>query len=310
MLKIKTTLILLFLITTVVAQKQVAITIDDVPNTRKFQQDNFNPILLNALDSLEVPVTIFINEVLIYKNEAVGQNFMLLNLWFLSDSVSVANHTFGHSRYSEVGIDSFKTDILKGGFISKELSVIHKKPLEYFRFPYNDMGKDSVQHFEIRQHLSQEGYQIAPFTIESSDWMFNSIYEYFLSKEKYDKAAEIGENYIQKTLEYFDYFEAFCNEKYGRPVKHIYLCHDNSINADYLPQLISELKKKEYNIISMEHAMTDPVYAQEDIYFKKWGISWLYRWMTNKKERLMWMRAEPSMDAIIQLHNQIQEEGR
>jgi hypothetical protein len=44
-------------------QSSVAITIDDVPNTIKYQMDNFKSILLNKLDSLNIPVAIFVRKV-------------------------------------------------------------------------------------------------------------------------------------------------------------------------------------------------------------------------------------------------------
>lgn len=62
----------IFILTSVTAfsqQKAISITIDVVPNTAKYQKDNFSPSLLNVLDSLKLPFTIFINEDKIYKTE-------------------------------------------------------------------------------------------------------------------------------------------------------------------------------------------------------------------------------------------------
>ena len=44
-----------------IAQKKVAFTIDDVPNSKLYQRQGFHNNLLAKIDSLQLPVTIFIN---------------------------------------------------------------------------------------------------------------------------------------------------------------------------------------------------------------------------------------------------------
>ena len=155
------------------SQTNVTITIDDVPNTRIFEKHNYKPVLINKLDSLKIPVTIFVNEGLIYKTDSVKANINLLNSWIKRSYVTVGNHTFGHSRYSNVGFQSFALDIERGEFITRELTKKHKKNLKYFRFPYNDLGKDSAEHTQIDSLLYSKKYISTPFTVENSDWMYN-----------------------------------------------------------------------------------------------------------------------------------------
>jgi peptidoglycan/xylan/chitin deacetylase (PgdA/CDA1 family) len=289
----------------VYGQTNISITIDDVPNTRKFQQDNFQSDLLTKLDSIEIPITIFINEGLIYKTDSFNKNFKLLNDWIQPNYVTVGNHTFSHSRYSDVGFDSFKIDIEKGESITRELTKKHNKLLSYFRFPYNDLGKDSIQHNKIDSLLQTKNYISAPFTIESSDWMFNYIYEYYLKKSDLYSASKIGDLYVTKTLEYIEFFDSLSVNKYGRKINQIYLCHDNSLNANYLIEIISRLKEQNYNFISLEKTLEDDAYQQVYRYYRKWGVSWLYRWMPTQKERVKWMKKEPNIDYTYNLYNNL-----
>ncbi len=76
----------------------------------------------------------------------------------------------------------------------------------HFRFPYNDLGIDSLQHAKIDSVLAMKNYVSSPFTVESSDWMFNYIYEYYLSQSNFKKAKEIGELYVSKTIDYIHFF--------------------------------------------------------------------------------------------------------
>lgn len=182
-------------------QKSISITMDDVPNTSKYEKDNFSATLLNVLDSLKIPFAIFINRSKITKNSFEDANKILLKKWIENDKSIVGNHTYSHSRYSEVGFDSFVKDIEQGEKLTKQYASLFNKNLEYLRFPYNDLGQDSTQHLQIRAFLESKNYLIAPFTIESSDWMFNYLYEYYLENKEYEKATAIGKQYVEKTIE-------------------------------------------------------------------------------------------------------------
>ncbi|MBK6265664.1 polysaccharide deacetylase family protein [Marivirga sp. S37H4] len=287
------------------SQLEVAITIDDVPNTRKFEQDNFSPVLLTKLDSLNIPIAIFINYGLVKKNQYVEKNKELLSEWLKRKYVTVANHTYSHFRYSEVGFESFKADIEKGEKFREKFDDEPINHTKYLRFPFNDLGKDSVQHAQIKEYLKSANYTITPHTIESSDWMFSYLYDRYLETGEKEKAKKIAATYVSKTIEYFDFFDSLAEVQYGRKVKQIYLCHDNSLNADYLPEIIQILKKKNYSFINLEEALSDPVYQQPDTYYKKWGVSWLYRWMQNPKERSTAMKQEPDIMEVHQLYEKL-----
>lgn len=299
MKKLILTLIFSFITFSLQAQS-IAITIDDVPNTKLYKENNFNSIFLNKLDFNKIPATIFINEKLVYGTDHMDENFSLLNRWIHNRFITVGNHTFDHPWYSQVGFESFCLNVMQGEAISRQLTNKYEKELKYFRFPFNDLGKDSVQHLQIREFLESKDYQITPFTVESSDWMFSYIYEHYLISGEKQKAKEIAEAYIQKTLDLFDFFDSVALEQYGRKIDHIYLCHDNKLNSDYISILISKLKQKGYTFASLDEVLKDKIYSQPDNYYKKWGISWIYRWMKDAKERNTLMKKEPS---ILEYHD-------
>lgn len=284
------------------AQKKVSITIDDVPS---YYSKNYKPVLLDRLDSLDIPATIFINERLVYANDSVVKRFGLLNEWIKHKNITLGNHTFSHLRYSEVGLKNFTEDVKKGESITKELAKKYDKKLDFFRFPYNDLGKDSIQQFQIDSTLLALGYINTPFTIESSDWMFNKVYTTFLEQKDFDRAKKIGELYVLKTLEYFDFFDSISSSDYGRDINHIYLCHDNRLNADYLATIISELENNGYKIVTLREALSDEFYEQKNEYYLKWGVSWFYRYMKSDEKRNRIMRSEPDMQEIQQMYNNL-----
>jgi peptidoglycan/xylan/chitin deacetylase (PgdA/CDA1 family) len=286
-------------------QNFVSVTIDDVPNTRLYEQNGFSSDLMHKLDSLNIPVTLFVNEGLLYKTDHVEKNTQLLETWAGKNYVSLANHTFSHSRYSKVGLDSFINDIEKGNEMLTQLAKKNDKSVRFFRFTYNDLGKDSAQHTEIRYYLKKENYEIAPFSVESADWLYNTVYLRYLENGQKEEARKIGEDYVKQSLRLFHYFDSLSLDLYGRKIKHIYLCHDNRLNADYLPDIIHGLKRDGYTFISLDEAAADPVYNQPDRYYKKWGISWIYRLMADKTLRNQLMRQEPSDKDIFEIYRKI-----
>lgn len=275
--------------------KMIAITLDDVPNTAYYEENGQKNSLLMALDALQVPFTIFINEGRLYKTDSLRFSKLWLEDWCKHKNALLGNHTFSHSRYSEVGIEAFIQDLESGELLTKEYAAKYHKTLAYFRFPYNDLGIDSIEHTRIDSALTVKGYLTTPFTVESSDWMYNYAYTYYLQNKDTLKAQEIGEQYVAKTLELIHFFDNLAIQLYGRPIRHIYLCHDNAINADYLKEIIGQLQQAEYLIVPLDNALEDPVYQQPSKYYQKWGISWIYRWMGTQEERIFWMKKEPDL---------------
>ncbi len=286
-------------------QKEVAITIDDVPNVMVYKRHGFSAPLLKSINELSLPVTIFINEKNIYNNEFVNQNFTGLLTWLNNSFIDGGNHSFSHFNYADIPLETFQYDIIKGEVITREILKQKHQALTYFRFPYNSLGSDSITHQQINSFLTQRGYTIAPFTIESEDWMFNALYEEALKIKNVEKAHQLGQNYVAFTLQLFDYFEKLCLDRFGRNIKQIYLCHDNQLNTDYLPVLVDNLKKKGYSFIRMDQAMEDNVYRSPDFYFGRAGFSWIYRWEPDREKRKALLQAEPENTILHTEYDQL-----
>ena len=290
-----------------VAQKKVHISIDDVPNTRLYKHLGYKSILLDKLDALQIPVSVFLNEGKIYHHDSIVANFALLERWIQRCYTELGNHTFSHPRSSKAGPKAYASDIKKGEVITKELAKYYGKELKYFRFTFNDLGKDSLQQKQIADLLENMNYIITPFTIESSDYMFNDLYRHYLREGDTLKADSIGLAYVEKTLAYFTHFEKLAKVQYGRDVNQIYLCHDSHINSNYLNVIINKLRERGYQFITLEESLKDPVYAQTNHYHKHWGISWFYRWMKVHKERVKLMKQEPDLMEYFNLFQELQK---
>ena len=288
-------------------ERSVAITIDDVPNVRLYQSEGYYSGLLKKLDSLHLPIAIFINEGNLQQTEAVAKNKELLKSWILKDYITVGNHSYSHQNYGKIGFDKFKEDVLKGEKTTKEILKGSGKTMDYFRFPFNSLGKDSLDHERMNQFLAEKKYVSTPFTIESEDWLYAELYNKALREDDKKSAGNIGQQYVTMTLKFFQYFDSLSVATYGRPVKQIYLCHDNRLNTDFLPVLVQKLKEQGYQMISLADALKDPAYNSREYYYGNAGFSWLYRWMPDLNKRKALMRAEPENVEIHKAYEEMQK---
>lgn len=288
------TLVLAAVTTSVFAQRHVSITIDDVPNVHLYAASGNSSGLLHKLDSLNVPVAIFINEGNLKQNNAFERNKALLQSWISRKYVTVGNHSYSHPNYGEIGFEKFTEEILKGEELTKKMAAAAGKKLEYFRFPFNGGGKDSTEHARMERFLADHHYQSTPFTVESEDWLYTQLYEKALKDGKPEEARAIGNRYVDLSLRLFDYFDQLAVTVTGKPVPQIYLCHDNRLNTDFLPLLVQKLKEKKYRFVSLANAMGHPAYKLPVYYHGNGGFSWVYRGMKDIEKRRAAMRGEPS----------------
>ncbi len=281
------------------AQRSVAITIDDVPNTGLFEASNFSSLLQKKLDSLHIPVAIFINEVNLGQPKVLERNKNLLKSWLGKDYITAGNHGFAHKNYVDVGFEAFKEDVLKGEIVTKELLKQQHKELKYFRFPFNGAGNDSLEQIKALQFLKDKKYISTPYTVESEDWLHAILYDKALAegntgKSSLDRKPVCGIYFA----DFLHYFDSLSSKLYNRSIMQIYLCHDNKLNADYLPIIINQLKNRKYKFVSLDEAMKDPVYKSPLHYYGKNGFSWVYRWIPDADMRKKLMKEEPTNDKI------------
>ena len=153
--------------------------------------------------------------------------------------------------------------------------------------------------------MKEKKYISTPYTVESEDWLHAILYDKALVEGNRKKASWVGVQYVDFTLRLFSYFDSLSIKTYDRPIAQIYLCHDNKLNADYLPVIVNELKKRKYKFVSLDEAMNDPVYKSPLYYYGKNGFSWIYRWIPDGELRKKLMRGEPSNPEIQKAFEEI-----
>ncbi|MBL3659031.1 polysaccharide deacetylase family protein [Fulvivirga sediminis] len=276
--------------------KTVAITLDDliVAGSSEYTIDEIEKIndqLLSHLDKFNIPVTGFVNEKSLYVPGEIDRRTEILNAWASRKALDLGNHTFSHPSFHDTKLEDFKAEVLKGELITRMILDHTGKQLQYFRFPFNSAGSDSSSKASFEQFLAEKGYTIAPFTVESSDYIFNALYKRAKGEGNVEKMEKIKQQYLDHTDTLFTFFEKMALEVHGKHIPHIFLGHVNELHADVMPQLVALLQDRGYTIVSLSEVMKDDIYQQKDPYVGKWGFSWLHRW--NTKNRIDWLRKEP-----------------
>lgn len=254
-----------------------------------------NAKILRGITRYAVPVCIFINERQLIKEGETDERIAVLKQWLDNPLITAGNHSYSHRNYADTELSQFQDEIIKGEVITKKLLEGTGRTLQYFRFPFNTLGRDSITKASMQNFLNVKGYINTPFTIESLDYLFNSLYQQALDKNDKAKAKAVVDAYIKHTMDKFEYFEALSQQQYHRQAPQIFLGHVNALHADCITTLIEQLQKKGYIFIDLTTALKDDIYKQHEYYAGPHGFSWFYRWErdTDKRKKLLQSEPEP-----------------
>ncbi len=236
------------------AEREIAITIDDLPfvgtdssdsGNLKRSHERFMRIVQSLIDN-QVPATGFIIA------GAIGKGQWHLLEEFRNEGFALGNHTYSHANLNRITAEQYIEEIAKA---DKILTPVMTQP-KYFRYPYLAEGKGEVKQ-EIQDYLAANQYIVAPVTIDSKDYQFN---------ERLLRISwRIRNQYLQQIKNaYLGYIwqQTLLAEKRSKPqAKQILLVHANLLNSYFLGDVIKMYKKNGYKFISLDEALTNSATA-------------------------------------------------
>ena len=257
------------------ADRQVAITIDDLPRGGDGGPTSFEGIramtvqLLKPFHDEKIPLTGFVNS----GRTSVSPIEMrkLLDLW-LDAGADLGNHTSTHPSLNTTPVDQYEADILKGEAILREAVEAHKKKLEFFRYPFLQVGPTAETKRAVADFLAAHGYRNAPVTFDDSDYMFARAYTDPAQHEP------VKREYLPYLESVVAFFEQRSVEVIGHEFPQILLIHASQLNADSMPQMLAMFRRRGYSFVSLDTALRDPAYQRPENYVGRGGFSWIHRW--------------------------------
>lgn len=235
---------------------QVAITMDDFSwaNAVKLTADERNQAILQTLNAHSLKAALFV----IGRNIDNQQGKALLKPWDQAGHL-IGNHTYSHRNYNSPAMTaaSYEQDILRAEALLKEFPHSRK----YFRFPMLKEGDTAAKRDALRAFLTQQGYRTGHVTIDNSDWIVDQRLSARLVRDANADLRPYRDFYLQHIWDRAQYYDALALKVLGRPVKHTLLTHFNLLNGLFLGDLLDMLKRKGWQLIDAEEALSDPVFA-------------------------------------------------
>jgi len=277
--------------------KEIAVTIDDLPlNGPRIEIKRLQAMTgkqLAGISNHQIPVVGFVNESLLYVPGEIDARVALLKAW-ADAGVELGNHTFSHLGFKDAPLADYEDDFIRGDALTRMLMKQKGQTVRYFRHPYLQMGKTAELEKTFESFIAERGYRIAPVTIDTMDWMFLAAYAAARTQGGAEMIRRVSEEYLKYVGLKFDFCEREAVELFGHPIKHILLLHANELNADNFDGLIKVIKSKGYRFITLEQALSDPVYEYPENY--QATSDWLSHWSFSKGKKF----ASPMPPEFIQ----------
>jgi peptidoglycan-N-acetylglucosamine deacetylase len=239
------------LLTPCFAEREVAITIDDLPfvgagsrtvGDMQRGEERFTRIL-NAFVENHVPTTGFVI------GGAIGKGQMEWLEKFKNAGLQLGNHTYTHHNLNSFNTAKYIEEI---DHTDRKLETLISRP-KYFRYPYLAEGQGEKKQ-RVHQYLAEHGYTIAPVTIDSKDYRFNAQLLAIHWRSRLKRLEPIKKRYLAYIANQTDKAE----KKGGPNAKQILLVHANLLNSYVLPDVIKFYKDRGYKFITLEEALKNP----------------------------------------------------
>ena len=290
--------------------RTIAITVDDLPSSLSDYMSGQDLLameskLVGALHDQKIPAVGFVNEAKLYKAREVDDRIRALSLW-LDNGLELGNHTFAHTSLNRVRLQEWEEDVVRGETVTRMLLSQHKMHLRYFRHPFLDTGRDLQTRREAEGFLAQRGYQIAPVTMDAWDWLYATPYED--ARKRGDTALQrrLVDSYLEHTTAIFDFYEKASKDLFGYEPPQILLLHGNWLEAEHIGEVLDLLRKRGYQFVSLEEALSDGAYSSPDAYVGD-GTGWLDHWAITRGRPLQNSPQVPqwALDASNKLRHQM-----
>jgi peptidoglycan-N-acetylglucosamine deacetylase len=239
------------------AAKRVALSFDDIPRSPGafLSQEQRAQKIIDALKKTGVKQAVFfLNPGNLDEPERAGGEGRI-DAYVAAGHV-IANHSANHPHLSKVTAEEYLADIdaaeswLKG----------RKGYRPWFRFPYlAEGGRDKEKRDAVRAGLKARGLTNGYVTADGYDWYLEALTIEAKAANKSMDMERLKQLYIATQMNGLEYHDQLARDTTGRSPAHMLLLHETDLAALFLPDLIAEMKKRGWTIITADQAYKDPI---------------------------------------------------
>ena len=164
----------------------------------------------------------------------------------------IANHTDTHPNINKLSPEVYQKDFLKAHQQLKQFNNFEK----LFRFPYLREGNTALKRDGMRKTLKDAGYTNAYITVNNYDWYIEKLFQDAIKKNGKIDFDKMRHFYVQVLMEAIEYYDQQAIKHLGRSPKHVILLHEMDISALFIGDLVDELRRKGWKIITPQQAYT------------------------------------------------------
>jgi peptidoglycan/xylan/chitin deacetylase (PgdA/CDA1 family) len=250
----------LALVPTCSAQK-LAITFDDLPLNGSLPpgvtRAETTQAVLKILKKWRMPpVYGFINA---KKLEGSPDGAEALKLWAAAEPVG--NHTYSHLDLEQNSAEAFEREIEENEPALELLDATDS--WRWFRYPFLHEGDTVEKRRAIRTYLVGHGYRIAQVTLDWEDYLWNTAYARCAGKSDRESIAWLRSSYVSTASEFLDLGREQSKLIFGRNINYVLLMHLGAFSSTILPDAFDLLKKKGFQLVTLEEAESDPAYQTD-----------------------------------------------
>ncbi|SRR5579871_4783645 len=249
---------LLFGLAGVCSAQKLAITFDDLPLNGTLPPGV--TLTQTAKDVLAVlkkrhapPVYGFVNAKKLEGNADAAQ---ALKLWAAQEPVG--NHTYSHPDLEQMTAEAFERDVEQNEPALELLKA--NDSWRWLRYPYLHEGDTVEKRRAVRSYLTAHGYKVAQVTIDWEDYLWNFAYPRCAAKKDAKAIEWLRSSYLETASQYIDLAQAQAKLIYGHEINYVLLLHLGSFSSLILPDAFELLKKKGFQLVTLDEAESDEAY--------------------------------------------------
>jgi peptidoglycan/xylan/chitin deacetylase (PgdA/CDA1 family) len=241
-------------------QARVALTFDDLPVhgplPAGLTRVDVVKSIIAALQHHNAPPTYgFINAKALDEQPDKAE---VLRLW-RATGFPLGNHTFSHMDLDANPVEAFVEDVIANEPALRSFMGDHD--WHWFRFPYLREGETLVKRRSVAHSLSDRGYRVAEVTLNFDDWAYNDPYARCIAGNDSQAIEWLKQSYLTRAAASIVRGQHASRRLFGRDIKHVMLLHVGAFQTVMLPRLLDLLRQQGFELIKLEDAQEDPVYA-------------------------------------------------
>jgi peptidoglycan/xylan/chitin deacetylase (PgdA/CDA1 family) len=235
--------------------REIALTFDDAPTPDSVLMTGGERTekLIAALRSVQVEDAMFF-----IKADYINDETKKRLLQYAGAGFHLANHSYSHRSAEKIANDDYLADVYRAHLLIKDLPNF----LPYHRFPYLHSGKDEASIQYLRKELTQLDYRDGYVTVDNFDWYISALLTKAAEEKKIIDYAKARDFYVQSLMSSIEFYDAIAQKALKRSPRHVLLLHENDAAALFVDDLVIELRKQGWKIISPQKAYQDKIAKQ------------------------------------------------